>query len=104
MNTMAFEIGYKVRWTSQTRGCKTVKRGVVVGVCPPYPEPVGGSIWTDSLADAALALGLKYIDYVYMFDGWRGKTVRYFVVVKKPNSNAKPKLYCPYMTWLELDV
>jgi len=89
MNTMAFKIGDKVRWTSQTRGCKTVKRGTVVAVC---------------LAAAAMALGLDHKDYVYMFDGRRGKTVRYFVAVKKPNSNAKPKLYCPYMTWLELDI
>ena len=27
-----------------------------------------------------------------------------FEIGKKPNSNAKPKLYCPYMTWLELDI
>jgi hypothetical protein len=47
MNTMAFKIGDKVRWTSQTRGCKTVKRVIKQHIAWGKEPPIGAFIQYD---------------------------------------------------------
>lgn len=96
MTQESISVGTKVKWTSQSGGYRKEKRGVVVAVI------IEKELGTDAPYQVADKM---FPDHKRQFDGWiipGGGEVGYFVeVIVGPR--AKPRLYMPYPSKLEID-